>query len=232
MNERYITEDGDEYSIELKSGLTDQELDALARKLPTGQLPDDIRELLKFASGFDLEGLNEVTFDGIEEFGMETFFPCTIQLAVDGLGNSWILDIDNKGNWGPVFFACHDPAVIAKHSENLAQFIAHIDDFLKNGEQSNMDLICEKVVMDIWSKDNGFMELETARQSADDTLKNFALSLPDHYVIADLRNKPIQSGFPWGKFGPDIEQARRHETELIWALEKRVKKGLFSRLFG
>jgi uncharacterized protein YabN with tetrapyrrole methylase and pyrophosphatase domain len=86
--------------------------------------------------------------------------------------------------------------------------------------------------MDIWGKDNGFIELETARQSSDTTLKNFALSLPDNFVVADLRNKQNQSGFAWGKFGPNIDKAKRHETELIWGIEKQVKKGLLSRLFG
>lgn len=86
--------------------------------------------------------------------------------------------------------------------------------------------------MDIWSKDNGFIELENARQSKDTTLKNFALLLPDNFVIADLRNKQNQSGFAWGKFGPNIDKAKRHETELIWGIEKPIKKSLFSKLFG
>ena len=131
-----------------------------------------------------------------------------------------------------MFYVCHAPAVIVKHSDNLTQFIEHIEDFGKNGNKSNLDIIHEKVVMDIWSKGNGFIELENARQSNDTTLKNFALSLPDNFVIADLRNKQIQSGFAWGKFGPNIDKAKRHETELIWGIEKPNKKGFLSKLFG
>lgn len=231
LPEQYVSEDGDEYKVELKEGLTDQQIDELAKGLPTGQIPIDIRELLKFASGFEFFGLEEVTFDGIGQFGFEEFFPNSVQLAGDGFGNFWILDIDKNGNWGNVFYVCHNPPVVVKHSENLTQFIEHVNDFGKNGNKSNLDKIHEKVVIDIWSSHIGFIELENARQSNDVTLKNFALSFSDNFVIADLRNKQNQSGFAWGKFGPNIENAKRHETELIWALEKIEKKGFFSKLF-
>jgi hypothetical protein len=232
LTEQYISEDGDEYKVELKNGLTDEQIDGLAKGLPTEKVPTEIRELLKFASGFEFFGLEEVTFDGVGQFGFEEFFPHSVQLAGDGFGNFWILDVDKNGNWGNVFYVCHDPAVIVKHSDNLTQFIEHVNDFGKNGNKSNLDIIHEKVVMDIWGKDNGFIELETARQSSDTTLKNFALSLPDNFVVADLRNKLNQSGFAWGKFGPKINNTKRHETELIWGIEKPIKKGLLSRLFG
>ncbi|KKX46623.1 SMI1/KNR4 family protein [Sphingobacterium sp. IITKGP-BTPF85] len=232
LSEQYVSEDGDEYQVELKEGLTDYQIDELAKGLPTGQIPIDIRELLKFASGFEFFGLEKVTFDEIGQFGFEEFFPYSVQLAGDGFGNFWILDVDKNGNWGNVFYVCHDPAVIVKHSENLTQFIEHVHDFGKNGNKSNLDIIHEKVVINIWNNDNGFIELENARQSNDETLKNFTISLSDNSVIADLRNKPNQSGFAWGKFGPNIEKARRHETELIWGIEKIEKKGFLSKLFA
>jgi len=232
LTEQYVSEDGDEYKVELKEGLTDLQIDELAKNLPTGHVPTKIRELLTFASGFEFNGLEEVNFDGVGQFGFENFFPNSVQLAGDGFGNFWILDVDKNGNWGSVFYVCHDPAVIVKHSENLTQFIEHVSDFGKNGNKSNLDIIHEKVVMDIWSKDNGFIELENARQSNDTILKNFALSLPDNFVVADLRNKHNQTGFAWGKFGPNIDKAKRHETGLIWGIEKQSKKGLLSKLFG
>lgn len=232
LTEQYISEDGEEYKVVLKEGLTDLQINKLVNGLPTGQVPIEIRELLKFASGFDFFGLEEITFDGIGQFGFEEFFPNSVQLAGDGFGNFWILDINKNGKWENVFYVCHDPAVIVKHSDDLTQFIEHVNDFGKNGNKSNLDIIQNKVVMDIWNKDNEFIELEKARQSNDMTLKNFALSLPENFVIADLRNKRIQSGFAWGKFGPNIDKAKRHETELIWGIEKTNKKGLFSKLFG
>ena len=233
LTEQYVSEDGDEYKVELLPGLTDQEIDNLAKGVPSGQIPNDVRELLKFASGFEFSGLEEVTFNGIGQFGFEEIFPNSVQLAGDGFGNFWILDIDQNGNWGNVFFVCHDPAVVVKHSENLSEFIQHVDDFGKNGKTSNLDIIHEKSVMEVWQDDYNFIELDNARQSNDTTLKEFALSLGDNFVIADLRNRTNKSGFAWGKFGPKIENAVRHKSELLWAIEKPVKKGeFFSKLFG
>lgn len=232
LTEKYTSEDGDEYKVELKPGLTDQQIDDLAKRLPTGQIPNEIKELLKFASGFEFFGLEEVTFDGVGQFGFEEFFPTSVQLAGDGFGNFWILDINKNGQWGNVFYVCHDPAVIVKHSDDLTEFIKHVDEFGKKGKQSNLDVIHEVTVMDIWTKHNGFIDKPTALASSDDKLKSFATNLPDSFVIADLRDKPIKSGFAWGKFGPNIDKAIRHDSELIWGVEKVEKKGLLSRLFG
>jgi len=232
LTAQYVSEDGDEYKVELKEGLTDEQMDELAKGLPTGQIPYDIRVLLKFASGFEFYGLEEVTFDGVGQFGFKEFFPHSVLLAGDGFGNFWILDVDKNGSWGKVFYVCHDPAVIVKHSDDLSQFIEHVNEFGKDGNKSNLDIIHEKVVMDIWNKYNCFIELENAIQSNDTSLKNFASSLPDNFVIADLRNKPNQSGFAWGKFGPNIDKVKRHETELIWGIEKPIKKSFLSKLFG
>ena len=79
LNETYISEDGDEYKIELLPGLTDNEIDILAKGLPTGQIPNDVRELLRFTKGFEFSGFDEITFDGIGQFGF---------------GNFWILNVE------------------------------------------------------------------------------------------------------------------------------------------
>ena len=231
LNNRYETEDGDEYQVELKEGLTEEQIDDLAKQLPSG-VPNDVRELLKFASGFEFSGLDEITFDGVGQFGFENIFPHSVQLAGDGYGNFWILDVDNKGNWGHVYYVCHDPAVVVKHSEGLAEFIKHVDEFGRTGSQSHLDSIHEKTVVNIWSGNNDFIGVGQAKTSSDTTLKSFATKLPDNFVIVDLRNKPNGAGFAWGRFGPNIENSVRHETELLWGFEKAKKKGLLSKLFG
>lgn len=232
LNENYESEDGDKYKIELKQGLTDLQIDEFAKKLPNRKIPNDIIELLKFSSGFNFYGLEEITFDGVGQFGFEEFFPNSVLLAGDGFGNFWILDIHKNGDWGNVFYVCHDPAVVVKHSENISEFIKHVDEFGKNGRTSNLDIIHEKTVMEIWNQNDGFIELEIARKSNDLNLKNFALKLPDNYVIADLRNKQNKSGFAWGKFGPNIDNAIRDNDELVWGIEKPIKKGFLSKIFG
>ncbi|MCU0435402.1 MAG: SMI1/KNR4 family protein [Bacteroidia bacterium] len=232
LSRQYISEDGDNYQVELMPGLTAPQINELSQKCPSGHIPDEIKELLEFTRGFEFSGLDEVTFDGIGEFGFEELFPNSVQLAGDGYGNFWIIDIDKKGNWGNVYYVCHDPAVVVKHSENLTQFIEHIDEFGKYGDQSNLNMIHEKVITNIWNNDNGFIDVETARKSDDSTLKEFSQTLPDNFFVADLRNKPIQSGFAWGKFGTTEGLIIRHETELIWGIEKPLKKGFLSKIFG
>ena len=66
LNETYISEDGDEYKIELLPGLTDNEIDILAKGLPTGQIPNDVRELLRFTKGFEFYNLD---MTALEIFG-------------------------------------------------------------------------------------------------------------------------------------------------------------------
>jgi SMI1 / KNR4 family (SUKH-1) len=232
LTENYESEDGDEYKVELKPGLTEQQIEDLETKLPTRKLPTEIKELLKFSSGFEFFGLDDVTFDGVGQFGFEEIFPNSVQLAGDGFGNFWILDIYKNGNWGNIFFVCHDPAVVVKHSENLTEFIGHINEFGKLGNESNLDLIHEKTVFEIWENENGFIELESALNSNDSILKEFATTLPENFVIADLRNAKNKDGFAWGKFGPNIERTKRHENELMWGIEKPIKKGFMAKLFG
>jgi hypothetical protein len=218
LNEKYFSEDGDEYMVELKTGLTEDQINFLDSKLPAQQIPIDIKELLKFSSGFNFNGL-EIAFDGVEQFGFENIFPHSVQLAGDGYGNFWVLDVDTNGNWGSVFYVCHDPPVIVKHSDNLGQFIQHVDEFGKKGNQSHLHLIHDQIVMSIWQKDFGFIDRATASNSHDENLKTFASQFEDSFVFADMRNKPIKSGFVWGKFGSNIDSAKRHETEMIWAFE-------------
>jgi hypothetical protein len=232
LNETYVSEDGEEYKIELRPGLTDTEIDNLAKRFPTGQIPIDLRELLRFTRGFEFYGIDEITFDGVGQFGFENIFPNSVQLGHDGFGNFWILDVDSKGKFGNVFYVCHDPAVVVKHSDSLSQFINHIDEYGKDIENSNLNIIHEKTVFDIWRNNNGFTEIYEARSSNDATLKKFALTLENNFVIADLRDKPNKSGFAWGKFGPNLEKAVRCDDELIWGIEKPERKGFFSKLFG
>jgi len=232
LNETYVSEDGDAYQIELQPGLTDKEIDNLAKGLPTGQIPDDVRALLKFTRGFEFYGIDQITFDGVGQFGFENIFPNAVQLGHDGFGNVWVLDVGANGKWGNVFYVCHDPAVVVKHSSDLTEFIRHIDEYGKDIENSNLNIIHEKTVFDIWKNNYGFTAISEARNAKDTLLKDFASALADNFVIADLRNQPNKAGFAWGKFGPNLHRAVRCKDELIWGVELPAKKGFFSKLFG
>lgn len=227
LSSQYESEDGELSKVQLLDGMTDSEIENLKSQLPNNNLPSEIEELLRFSRGFEFYGLEEVRFDAFGHFGFEGMFPNSIQLAGDGFGNFWILDIDSKGNWNSVYYVCHDPAVLVKHSGNLSEFIKHVDEFGQKGSQSNLDIIHEKTVMDIWSKKVGIME----KNEKDYDFENGHVELPEMFLVADLTDKPITTGFPWGKSGPNTKIIRPND-EPIWIVEKRVKQGFLSRLFG
>jgi hypothetical protein len=224
-DEQYVTADGETFRITLKEGLTDDQIDQLAARLPAAQIPQGIRELLRFTSGFSFVGLDEVCFDGACSSEYEKLFPASVPLAGDGAGNFWIVDVNPQGEWGPVFFVCHDPAVVVKQSEDVSEFIEQIDELGKKPDQSTLSLFLERTLMRIYGQEDGFMDIATARNSEDIVLRDFAQGLPDHFAVADLRNKPIQTGFAWGKWGPEIDGAVRHSAGLLWGFETKAKKG-------
>lgn len=227
LSNQYESEDGDLYKIELLDGMTDSEIENLKNQLPDNNLPNEIEELLRFSKGFEFYGLEEVRFDAFAHFGFEEMFPKSIQLAGDGFGNFWILDIDSKGKWNSVYYVCHDPSVVVKHSENLTEFIRHVDEFGLKRNQSTLDIIHEETVMEIWSEKVGIME----KNEKDYDFENGQFELPEMYLVADLSNQPIKTGFPWGKAGPNTKIIRPTD-EPIWIVEKRVKQGFLSKLFG
>ncbi len=227
LTKQYESEDGDLYKVELLDGMTDSEITNLKNQLPKNNLPNDVEELLRFSRGFEFFGLEEIRFDAFGQFGFEAMFPNSIQLAGDGFGNFWILDIDSKGNWNSVYYVCHDPAVIVKHSENLAEFIQHVDEFGQKGNQSNMDIIHEETVMEIWNEKVGIM----GRNERDYDFKNVQGIMPEFFLVADLTNEPIKTGFPWGKSGPNTKIIRPTDDP-IWIIEQHRKQGFLSKLFG
>lgn len=227
LSHQYETEDGEMYKVELLDGMTDSEIENLKSQLPNNTLPNEIEELLRFSKGFEFDGLEDIRFDAFDYFGFEELFPNSIQLAEDGFGNFWILDIDSKGEWNSVYYVCHDPAVVIKHSENLSEFIKHVDEFGQKGGESNLDIIHEKTIWDIWNKNFDDLEENTENHN----FESEKINLPERFFVADLTNQPLRTGFPWGKSGPDARIIRPTDQP-IWIVEKRVKQGIFSKLFG
>lgn len=228
LNNEYESEDGDLYKVELFDGMTNEEITEFKKQLPNNFLPTEIEELLKFSKGFEFLRLENIRFDTFGYFGFEEMFPNSIQLAGDGFGNFWILDIDSNGNWNSVYYVCHDPAVIVKHSENLSQFIEHIDEYGKKGNESILDTIHEHTVMDIWAEKVGIMD---KNDKSYDFFENKKFEFPEMFLVADLTNEPIKTGFPWAKSGPNTKIIRPTDNP-IWVIESKVKQGFLARLFG
>jgi len=227
LNIEYRSENGDLYTIELLDGMTSEEIAKYKKRLPNNHLPTEIEELLRFCIGFDFYGLESVRFDTYGHFGFEEMFPNSVPLTADGDGNFWILDIDNKGNWNSVYYVCHDPAVIVKHSENLREFIEQIEEFVIKGSESTLETIREQTSTEIWREKVGIME----KNEKEYDFENEEIEFPETFLIADLTDEPIKTGFAWGKSGPNTKIIRPTD-EPVWIVEKRVKQGFLSRLFG
>jgi hypothetical protein len=232
LNHRYTDEDGRPFRVTLKRGLNEEALERFTAQLPTNTLPADIAELLSYAGGFYFSGIDEISFDRPGEFGLENLFPWSIQLADDGFGNSWILDISKQGKWGNVFYVCHDPAVVVKQAGSLTEFLQQVDEYGKLGSLSQLDIIHEETALNIWKSSGAFIAPDIAKKSGDESLAAFATQLPGNYVIEDLRFSPNGAGFAWDKFKQGVEHAKRYKSELLWAIEKEPGKGLLGKLFS
>ncbi len=221
----FVFEDDEAYKLRLLPAMTDNDIEELKTKLPNNYIPNDIIDLLKFSKGFEIEYLDEVRFDSIGEFGYEELIPSSIQLCGDGLGNFWVLDIDSKGNWGNVYYVCHDPAVIVKHSNNLAEFLNDLAEYGENFEESKFENIKEHLVYEIWKN-----EIVTFEQNKNKVYNFKNIELPELYEVADLSNSDVKTGFCWGKYGYNTQIIRPND-EPVWILEKIIKKSLLSRIF-
>ncbi|MGX1930628.1 SMI1/KNR4 family protein [Flagellimonas sp. 2504JD4-2] len=228
LGNQYESEDGDLYEIELLDGMSESEISAYQKSFPNQQLPEEIKELLGFARGFEFLPLEEIHFDSYGQFGFEEMFLHSIPLAGDGFGNFWILDIDSKGGWNNVYYVCHDPPVMVKHSEGLADFIEHINEYGQKVEDSHLEKIHEKTIMDVWQEKHSIMEQNELDY---DFPAHINEQLPKMFMVADLSDKPVITGFAWGKFGAS-SKIIRVDDKPIWIIEKRVKQGFLARLLG
>jgi hypothetical protein len=217
LPETYRTYKDEEYTIELMPGLGEDEIEELASQLPGKHIPDEIKELLSFSSGFLFFGLDAITFDGIGDFETPNLFHTPIRLAGDGYGNYFILDVNKDGVWGSVYYWFSDPQVLIKHSNSITEFLLDIYHFGKNDGLSSLDAIHNRILHEIWEGNSGFISRDEAVRNGDPDLAEFAYNLPWYYNIADLRDKPTGSGFAWGKFGTKMDKTIRHPYLPLWA---------------
>ncbi|MBX2969978.1 MAG: SMI1/KNR4 family protein [Cyclobacteriaceae bacterium] len=226
----FVDEDNENYTLDFKLGLTDDELISLKSKFPSNRIADELLEILRETKGWEGYGLETAYFDSIDEFGFTELIPHSITLGHDGFGNVWVLEIKNNGDLGKIYYACHDPAVLVIYCDTLTEFFKSLVEFYENPGDNYLNDVHEKVVMDIWSTNPNTIDIAEFRKSNKE-LDTFLNEFPDdNWVVADLRNKTNKDGFAWGRFGSN-QFTKRHPDELIWVIQKK-KKGLLSKLFG
>jgi hypothetical protein len=228
---RLTDEDGDEEILELQPPATENEIKALEARLPC-PIPDDIRDALRFSKGLENGPLESFSLVDLEGFGLEDLLPYAYSVAHDGFGNYWVLDLlPDTTMWGPVFYACHDPPVLAYQSPTIEEFLNDAIAMWQAGPRSAVDFVHEEVVDRIWRENPDVMTRAALQDSADAVLRTFAAALPPEALAADLRQAALGQGFAWGRFGPRTT-VRRAGHERIWAvIPPERKPGLFTRLF-
>ena len=123
---RLRDEDGKEHVLELLPPADEGDLARLTAGLP-GRLPDDVREALLVSKGLAGGPLESFSLLDLEGFGLDEVFPHAYSIAHDGFGNFWVLDLlPDTVSWGPVFYACHDPPVIAWQAETIERFLLDV----------------------------------------------------------------------------------------------------------
>ena len=226
-----VDDDGREETLELLPPATAEEISALESTLPA-PLPMEIREALEVTTGFANGPIESLSLLDHGEFGMEDVFPHPHPIGHDGFGNYWVVDLlPDQTTWGPVFFACHDPPVIAYQSETVSDFVRQVVALGQPGSRSPVDVVHEDVTTNIWRSNSGIFDHATAGGSDDPVLAGFAAGFPAEAVFADLRAGKLGDGFSWGRFGPREEWARCG-TERLWAIVPPRPRGLLARIFG
>jgi cell wall assembly regulator SMI1 len=222
-------EDGNPVVIELRPGLSTAGIDMLERDLPCS-LPDEIRDLLSFCSGFAGGAIDLVDFTGQEcNCEYSDIFPHGHPIAADGFGNFWIVDLlPTSNHWEPIYFACHDAPVILYQSPSLEHFLIELFKYSEPPHESLIDDVHEDRIFDVWRKNPGVIQQLECLTSNDADLRQFAQELDSTFQIIDMRDQKIGMGFSWGRYGPRTA-VRRFGNMPIFAYQK--PPSLLRRIF-
>jgi hypothetical protein len=227
-----VDDDGDEEVLELLPAATADEIAALEADIPS-PLASEIREALGVSKGLANGPIESLSLIDLGGFGMEDVFPHALSIGHDGFGNYWVVDLlGDRPDWGPVFFACHDPPVIAFQSDTVEAFVRDVVALWRPGPRSPVDVVHEDVTTSLWAADHCIVDQAGARASGDPVLAEFAAGFAPGTVFADLRTPTLGDGFAWGRHGPRTEWTRCG-AERLWAtVPPPTGRSRFARIFG
>ncbi|HEU4382480.1 MAG TPA: SMI1/KNR4 family protein [Anaeromyxobacteraceae bacterium] len=209
-------DDGRALQIGVRRGLSPTEVAALERERGF-PLPRELAELLQRCSG--IEGpLDDIDFTGSAlAFEFVELLPRGIPIAPDGCGNFWVIDAGASPRApAPVFFACHDPPVLIHQSPDLDHFLHETFRLYQPPHTSLLDDVTARWTGELWKRNPATMTRAAAAASADATLRAFAQTLDDRFLITDLRCAETGAGFSWGRHGSRTV-IRRAGLERIFA---------------
>ena len=222
-----VDDEGEEHVLELLPPVADSEIERLGSELSV-PLPSELREALRVSAGFSNGPLESLGFLDLAGFGMEDVFPNAYPLGHDGFGNYWVLDLPPDGDQcGPVFYACHDPPVIAFQSTSPSQFVREVVAMWQPGPRSPVDIVHEDVTSAIWV-DSELQNRTSLLAPRDPVVADFAAGFPPEAFFADLRSPELGDGFSWGRYGPRTEWTRAGRLRLWATVPPPAPQGLFA----
>jgi SMI1/KNR4 family protein SUKH-1 len=224
----YVGETRKQKTLRLLPPQTEQELSAFEASLPCA-LPGEMRELLRFASGFEGAAcrlghrfeIEEIRFADTNGFGLEDVFPHGKELAVDGCGNSWVVDLSSESKaFAPIFFSCHDPPVVVYQTDSLLHLVREIVRGSSPPWRSQIADVHEGLATRIWRENPCAMSRSQCLALGDYELKAFAEPLDETWEFIDLRNPKMGDGYSWGRYGGKTVN-KRYGNRRIFACQKK-----------
>ena len=218
----FVNQDGVRSEFKLLPPMSTQEIAALSLNLPCA-IPIEIQDLLGFASGFSGTWLEPINFAPTREsFGFQQVFPYAVELASDGAGNYWVVDLNQESkSWGPIFYACHDAPVIVYQADSLRHFIQEVVREGNKPWKSEIGDVWGRFADQIWTDNPGVLSFSHCINGGDLELKAFAETLDETWLFVDLRNPVLGDGFSWGRYGPKTSLKRFGEKRLF-AYQKKT----------
>jgi len=219
----YRTEDGDVFRFTLLPSLSDEEIETFRKTLSRQHLPEEIRELLEYTTGLDggfVEGFN---FHQLTEWSWDDrLFPNSVYIGTDGRGNQWVVDVDSAGNWGPVYFIDHDPPVVMRFADSLANFLMLFHQDGKDPDRSEFNRLYGPVESAIY--DAGENPVPTGDLGYD---LSRVPGLPKMYRVESLEDEST-IGFVWALGGNDNFIYRLPDRP-VWIIEVQEAKDFWGR---
>lgn len=212
-------EDGGPIELTLVPGMDATEIRSFERTLPCA-LPEDVRELLGVCRG--VEGaIVDIEFTGAEFWWeAQQIFPHGLPIASDGFGNFWVVDLwPDSQEFGPIYFACHDPPVILYQSATLNEFLRETFRASVPAYESAVDDVHEDRLFQVWRTNPEVLQQRDLVRSSDPELRAFAEAIGKSWQVVDLRRAEVGMGFSWGRYGPETP-LRRHGRAPIFAYRK------------
>lgn len=250
LNEENWLEEGP--TLNLLPKFREKQISNLKEKLP-GEMPSEILDLLEYTSGIEISYSNEASYENahnkykfIELFQIIRFidyeknafgFINGISLCNDLENGSCILDVNNNGVWGNVYFC--NGAIFIKIAESLGEFLKSVFNYFSQNEKSLLHEILVTKSEEIANDNLNMHDFEYFSTKNDSDILKFKnnLSFDKKYKIIDLRNSEIGSGFWLNKDQEETTFIRLGNIDL-WAMEiveKPTRKGLLksiSKIFG